>query len=408
MKKWITLVVLVILLSLVGAKVYLKILDQGGGKFGGKKGKPVAVELSKVRRQMIRDVGAFTGSLKPKTRFLLASKISGRLERLMVNFGDVVKYGQLVALLDDSEYQQQLQQARALLEVAKANSRAAFQSMAISSRELSRVRSLKTRNIATISELDSAKTAYTLKKVDNEVAKAQLNEKKAAFKLAQIRLSYTRINAKWRDKKSRVFVGERFVDEGTLLNINTPIVSLIDISSLVAVIHVTESDYYKLKVGQQVSVTAEAIKNRKMKGKVTRIAPMIKETSREAMVEIKVNNPGTILKPGLFIRAEIVFAAHRKATVVPQSAIVKRNAITGVFLVDMKESKVRFIQITSGIINKGMVEILSPKISGEVVTLGHHLLEEGSKILIPARKGKSPKKRPGKGKNQKTKTSQGG
>lgn len=401
MKKWITIVLVAVLLSLIGVKVYIKILDQRGDYLGGKRGKPVAVELSKVRRQTIKDRGVFTGSLKAKTRFLLASKISGRLEHLMVNIGDVLKYGQLVAILDDNEYQQQLEQAKALLEVAKANSRAAFQSMVISSRELNRVKSLKIRNIATTSELDTAKAANTLKKVANEVAKAQLNEKEAAFKLAQIRLSYTRINAKWRDKRSRLIVGERFVDEGTLLSINTPIVSIIDISSLVAVIHVTESDYYKLKIGQRVSVTAEVIKNRKMKGRVTRIAPVIKETSREAMVEIKVDNPGRVLKPGLFIRAEIEFAAHRKATVVPQSAIVKRNGITGVFLADLKDVKVRFIQITTGIIDKGMVEVLEPKISGEVVTIGHHLLEEGSKILVPDLKQKNPsKKQQGKSKVQ--------
>jgi len=393
MKKWITIILLTVFLSLVGVKVYQKILEQGGGYVAGKRGKPVAVELAKVKRKTIRDIGEFTGSLKPRSRFLLAAKIPGRLQRLKVDIGDKLTYGQLVAVLDDHEYQQQLEQARALLEVARANSRSAFQSVTISTRELSRVKSLRSSNITTVSELDTARDSFTLKKVAHEVAKAQLAEKKASFKLAQIRLSYTRIHAQWQNKRARLIVGERFVDEGTLLSINTPIVSLIDISSLVAVIHVTERDYYKLKVGQPVNITTEAISNRTMKGQITRIAPVIKESSREATVEIEVSNPGEVLKPGLFIRAEIEFAAHRNAVVVPQSALVTRNGVTGVFRADLAENKARFIRIKQGIINNGLVEVLAPKLSGDVITIGHHLLEEGSKILVPNQKSNS---RPGK------------
>ncbi len=337
----------------------------------------------------IRDISEFTGSLKPRNRFLLAAKIPGRLQQLKVNIGDKLTYGQLVAVLDDHEYQQQMEQARALLEVARANSRAAFQSVTISTRELSRVKSLRTSNISTVSELDTARDSFSLKKVAYEVAKAQLAEKKASFKLAQIRLSFTRIHAQWRNKRAHLIVGERFVDEGTLLSINTPIVSLIDISSLVAVIHVTERDYYKLKVGQPVNITAEAIRNRTMKGRITRIAPVIKESSREATVEIEVSNPGEILKPGLFIRAEIEFAAHHNAVVIPQSTLVKRNGVTGVFRADLAENKARFIRIKQGISNNGLVEVLTPKLSGDVITIGHHLLEEGSKILVPNRKSNS-------------------
>jgi RND family efflux transporter MFP subunit len=393
MKKWITIILLAVFLSLVGVKVYMKILEQGGGYSAGKRGKPVAVELARVRSKTIRDISEFTGSLKPRNRFLLAAKIPGRLQQLKVNIGDKLTYGQLVAVLDDHEYQQQLEQARALLEVARANSRAAFQSVTISTRELSRVKSLRSSNISTVSELDTARDSFALKKVAYEVAKAQLSEKKASFKLAQIRLSYTRIHAQSRNKRARLIVGERFVDEGTLLSINTPIVSLIDISSLVAVIHVTERDYYKLKVGQPVNVTAEAIRNRTMKGRITRIAPVIKESSREATVEIEVSNPGEILKPGLFIRAEIEFAAHYNAVVIPQSALVKRNGVTGVFRADLAENKARFIRIEQGISNNGLVEVLAPRLSGEVITIGHHLLEEGSKILVPNRK---PNSRPAK------------
>jgi len=401
MRKWIAIILLVILLSLVGLKVYLKMLEEGSGIFSGRRGQAVAVELAPFRRTTIRDVGAFTGSLKSKARFLLAPKTAGRLERLLVNIGDELKHGQLVAELDDSEYQQQLEQARALLEVARANSKAAFQSLAIAAREINRIKSLREQKIATVSELDAARAEYTSAKVANEVAKAQLTEKEAAFKLAQIRLSHTRIHALWRDRQARMIVGERFVDEGALLSINTPIVSLLDISSLVAVIHVTEKEYYKLNAGQPVLITAEAIPGRQMKGRITRIAPLIKESSREAMVEVAVDNPGNILKPGLFVRAEIEFATHRNVVVVPQSAIVERNGETGVFVADLQERKALFRRIQPGIVSSEQVEVVSPALAGEVVTVGHHLLQDGSAILVPGRENGSPAQAeqggPGKG-----------
>lgn len=393
MKKWLTILLLVVFLSLLGMKVYNKMLDPGGGYFDGRRSKPTAVELAPVQRRTIRDMGMFTGSLKPRTRFLLAAKTAGRLERLRVNIGDILTHGQLVAELDDSEYQQQLEQAKALLEVASANARAAFESLAISARELNRVKSLRSRKIATVSELDAARANYTTKKVANEVAKAQLTEKEAALKLARIRLSHTRVHALWRDKKARMVVGERFVDEGALLSANTPIVSLIEISSLIAEIHVTERDYYKLKVGQSVAVTAEAIRNRRMSGRIARIAPLIKESSREARVEIIVDNPGGVLKPGLFVRAEILFAAHPNAVVVPQSAVVNRNGVTGVFWADLDKQQARFIPVEPGIDHQGLVEIVKPKLSGNVVTIGHHLLEDGSAILVPGQEHGSAAKK---------------
>jgi len=81
----------------------------------------VAVEVAPVRIGAIKEIGAFTGSLYPFSEFILAPKISGRLEKILVNIGDKVESGQLVAKLDDDEYLQQVIQAKSELEVARAN-----------------------------------------------------------------------------------------------------------------------------------------------------------------------------------------------------------------------------------------------------------------------------------------------
>jgi len=210
-----------------------------------------------------------------------------------------------------------------------------------------------------------------------------VTQKEAALNAAKVRLSYTQILAIWEEENKPRIVGERFVDEGEMLKANSPIVSILEIHSLTAVIHVIERDYSEVLIEQEAVVTTDAFPDKTFPGKVVRVAPLLKETSRQARVEIEVSNSDGLLKPGMFIRAQIEFARHDDATVVPLVALIKRNAQQGVFLVDRQKRKARFVPVTLGIINKGLAEVLTPPLSGAVVTLGQHLLEDGSTITLP-------------------------
>jgi RND family efflux transporter MFP subunit len=224
---------------------------------------------------------------------------------------------------------------------------------------------------------------YTNQEAKVKVAKAQVAQKKAALKAAQIRLSYAQIRVSWNDKKGSRVVGERFVDEGAMLAPNTPILSVLDINTMIAAIHVIERDYPQIRIGQEASVTTDAFPGKFFSGKIVRIAPLLKETSREARVEIDVPNKDGLLKPGMFVRVEIQFEKHPGATVVPFSALVKRGGRQGVFMTGSDNKTAHFVPVTSGISDGERVEILSPTLSGWVVTLGHHLLEDGSPIILP-------------------------
>ena len=116
---------------------------------------------------------------------------------------------------------------------------------------------------------------------------------------------------------------------------------------------------------------------------MVRIAPLLKEKSREARVEIEVANSEIFLKPGMFVRVQIEFDQHENATVVPTGAIVKRNGAQGVFLADLQRKSARFVPITTGIVTGDRAEVVAPPLSGHVVSLGHHLLEDGAPIIIP-------------------------
>jgi multidrug efflux pump subunit AcrA (membrane-fusion protein) len=85
----------------------------------------------------------------------------------------------------------------------------------------------------------------------------------------------------------------------------------------------------------------------------------------------------------MFVRVQVEFARRENATLVPLPALVRRNGKEGVFIVDIGNRKARFVPATTGIINGELAEITEPQISGLVVTMGNHLLEDGSDIVLP-------------------------
>jgi RND family efflux transporter MFP subunit len=383
MKKFFTIVIAIAGIGFLGWQIYEKASGSKEG-FGSRRGNPaVAVETAPIQKASIKDVGRFSGSLSPQSEFMVAPKIAGRLEKIMVDIGDVVTADQLVAVLDDEEYQQQVYQAVAELEVARANLVEVKITSENAKREYERTVALREKKIASESQLDAAESEYKTQQAKLQVANAQVSQKQAALNMAKVRLSYTRIRVPPNHASQQRVVGERFVDEGSMLAPNTPIVSILDIGTLIGVINVIERDYPKIKPGLPAVINTDAFPGQTFSGKVIRIAPLLMEKAREARVEIEIPNERMLLKPGMFVRVQMEFELHENATVIPQSAVVKRDGSQGVFVVDRQEKKARFIPVTLGIVNEARAEILKPELTGEVVTLGQHLLEDGASIILP-------------------------
>jgi RND family efflux transporter MFP subunit len=384
MKKFIWVVIILVPLGYLGWKIYYKVTHPEQGFMPPRGGAAVAVEIAPVETREMRDIGLFTGSLTPDSQFNVASKISGRLKKLEVQIGDFVSNNQLVALLEDDEYAQQVEEAQATLDVAKANMEEARSVIGVAKREFERIKELRDKKAASDSDLDRVQTDYEVQEAKYKVAQAKVIQEEAALKASQIRLSYTKISASWEEKdQNKRVIGERFVDEGALIAPNTPIVSVLDIDPLKAVIHIIERDYSSIRIGQEAEITTDAFPREKFVGNVIRVAPVLKETSRQARVEIEISNSDYRLKPGMFIRARIEFSRKPDAQTVPVSALVNYHGNRGVFLVDSTEKKVKFIPLTTGIVDNEWAEILEPKLSGSVVTLGQHLLEDGASVILP-------------------------
>jgi len=398
MKKFFSVLLVFAIVTVAGWQVYKRLTASSNKNGPGRSAAPVAVETKPIRKDIIRDIGVFTGSLLPKSQFVVAPKVAGWLEKLLVNIGDEVHQNQVIAILDDEEYTQQVQQARAEVQVAKANAENCTSDLDIAKREYDRAKALREKQIASASELDESEAAFNACQARLKVSLAQVAQKEAALKAADVRLSYTKVQAFWEDGDDTRVVGERFVDEGSLLQVNEPIVSILENNPLTAVVYVIERDYQKVKVGQQSIITNDASPDKTFTGNVIRIAPLLKESSRQARVEIEIPNPGQFLKPGMFVRAQIEFARHDNATLIPYAALVKREGKEGIFIADLKNLKALFTPVKTGIINGELVEVIEPGISGFVVTLGNHLLEDGSDITVSEknRPEKTPQNRDNK------------
>ncbi len=356
----------------------------GGGAPGGPRGAAVAVEIAPIERGAIHDIGTFSGTLIPKSYFTIVPKISGRIKELYVDIGDRLTRGQLVALLEDEEYQQQVIQAEADLGVAQANLEEAASAQELAQKEFDRAKALHQKGILSDAELEAAQSAFATRNARSKVTQAQMANQRAALETAKVRLSYTRIRAAWESGGDVRYVGERFVNPGAMLSSNTAVLSVIELQPITAVIHVTEKDYFRLKADQPVVLSSGAFAGRDFAGRVSRVAPLLKETSREARVEVDVDNADGDLKPGMFVNARIEFASKADATIVPTSALVNRGVLQGLFLADLEAKKAQFRPATVGIIDGDRAEIVEPAgLAGYVVTLGHHLLEDGTALLLP-------------------------
>ncbi|MCG2811675.1 MAG: efflux RND transporter periplasmic adaptor subunit [Candidatus Aminicenantes bacterium] len=384
MKKTVLISGAALVIAFLGWKIYDK-AKSGDGSGPGAGNVAVAVEIAPIKKSSLRDLGHFTGTLIAKSHVVVAPKIAGRLNRLLVDIGDAVRSGQLLAVLEDEEYRQQVIQAEADLRVAAANLEEARSSLTMADRNLERARTLHQTGIQSDAQLDQVLAQQQAQSARYNVAVAQLANREAALESSRVRLSYTQIRTSW-DRGGPVrFVGERFADEGAMLSVNNPILSIIELQPVTAVINVTDREYFRLKIGQAAVISGSAFPKKAFNGRIVRIAPLLQEASRQARVEVEVENPQRLLKPGMFVNTQIEFARRADVTIVPFNALAKREDQQGIFLVDMANSRARFLPVQTGIVEGGQVEIVAPEnLSGYVVTLGHYLLEAEGRIILPA------------------------
>lgn len=344
--------------------------------------RPVPVEVAPVQRGPITLQRTFSGELEALAEFVVAPKVGGRVEQMRVDIADTVLRGQVVAALDNDEYVQAVAQARADLAVARANLAEAGSALEIASREYRRTESLVKRGIASDSEFDTARQSLMVRQAQLKVAKAQVTKAEASLETANIRLGYTQVTAGWTGGGEQRVVAERYVDEGQTVAANTPLLLIVELHPIVGVVYVAERDYAYLKPGQLVSLTTDAYPGETYAGRIDRIAPVFRKSTRQAKIEMAIDNPRHRLKPGMFIRTKVVLTRVPEATIVPQQALTLRDDRDGIFVVTPDGGSVTWCPVKVGIREGDRVQVDGEGLTGRVVVLGQELIKDGASITI--------------------------
>lgn len=380
-----TSILAIVLIGAAGGLGWVLFSQHQGRTGPGKRAeasRPLPVDVVQIQRGPIALRRSFSGALEARAEFVVAPKVSGRVERLFVNLSDTVRRGQAVAELDNAEYVQAVAQARADLEVAKANLGMSRSALKIANRELERSEKLRKRGIASDSEFDTSSADQLAKQAQLEVAGAELTKAEASLETARIRLGYSKVTARWSGGDEHRVVAERYLDEGQTVAANAPLLLIVELHPITGVVFVSEKDYARLKPGQLVSLTTDAYPGEQFRGRIDRIAPVFSKSTRQARVEMTIENPQHRLKPGMFIRVTVVMERVPETTIIPEQALTTRNEKPGVFVVSDDGKSVAWREVTVGIREGDRVQVQGKGLSGRVVTLGQQLVKDGSAITI--------------------------
>ncbi len=354
--------------------------------------RPVAVAVEPIKRGPIKNRRVLSGTLEAHSEFRVAPKIAGQLTEIHADFSDRVERGQLLATLEGAEIQQQVLQAEANLAVARANLAEATSLWEISKREMDRFNRLRDQQFLSASDYENAEVEYLARQAQVKVAEAELQRQQAVLESAHIREGYTKIHVDWSGSGDHRLVAERYHDVGDTVAANEAMFRIVEINPITAVIYVTEQDYVFIEKGKPATFETDAFEGELFEGIVERVSPVFREATRQARVELAIQNPDNRLKPGMFVRVRLTLSQMDEATLVPEIALARRNNQTGIFIADETGTKVTWNPVEVLILDEGMVAIEPESLSGQVVTMGQHLLEDGASISIADSLVESPQR----------------
>ncbi|MEZ6017214.1 MAG: efflux RND transporter periplasmic adaptor subunit [Planctomycetota bacterium] len=367
---------------------------------------PAPIDAAPIRLGELVQRRTFSGTIEAAREFTVAPKVGGRLEALVVDIGDEVEPGAIVARIDDSELVQVAAQQAAEVAVARANKAEAESAHLLAERALRRVESLSQQGITSESELDNARVTELARRSRVDVTEAQVARAEAALEAAEIQLSYAQVSAEWSDGdgpsvvgdsagRERLvsdgaarIVGRRFVDAGGFVSPGTPLLSIVALDPIVAVITVPERDYARLSIGLDATLTTDAYPGERFQGRVARLAPVFNRSTRQVRVELVAENAGHRLKPGMFVRATLELERVTDAVIVPFVALAERGERPGLFVLDAARERVAWTPVTVGVRDEDTVEVRGEGLrelaaAGRfVVTLGQELCDDGASVRI--------------------------
>lgn len=302
---------------------------------------------------MADDVTA-VGSLVSNESVVLRPEIAGRIARIGFRDGETVQRGAVLVELDSAVRRAELEQGRAKLTLAKANSR--------------RTEDLFERKFVSQSSRDNAR--------------AELELARAGLDLAQARLDHTVIRAPFAG-----VVGIRSVSPGDFVQDGDALINLEDIATLKLDFRLPELYLDRVHKGQVLELTTDVLPGETFTARVDAIDPLVEAQGRAVRLRASLANPAGRLRPGVFVRVRLVLAARPDVLVVPEAALVPAPGNVQ-FVYQVHEGKAQRVDVTTGMRRDAVVEIVSGLAAGaQVVTAGQLKLRDGAPVDIREQAG---------------------
>jgi len=285
------------------------------------------------------EIPELVGEIVPYRKVALCPKVNGRLVQVPLFSGDLASEGSAIAVIDPRDFELNVAQAKAALEVLKARlklletgSRPEEKKQALEAvkqaeanmenarADFLRISDLFTAGAISKQALDAAEAKKTVtqaqwegavqqrsvvekgpREEEKEATRAQIRQQEASLELARLQLDYASLRAPFQG-----IVSMRHLDEGAYVTTNTPVYTILQIDPLFAVVDCPERFFPLLNIGAKADVTVDALPGKIFHGTLLRVPPSIDSKNRAARLEITINNPEFTLKPGMFARATFV------------------------------------------------------------------------------------------------------
>jgi HlyD family secretion protein len=358
-------------------------------------------KLAKVEKGDLAKSVVATGKIQPMTNVEVKSKASGIVQHLLVDYGDLVKKGQILAELDKQQILAEVNQQRATLEASEAAARAAqadlehakFDSEApdlpMLKRAFERAQQMAKDGVVSPSALDDAQKNYELAVNKQQLAKANVVSATAKLRQAQAQVSQAKAQLEEKDEEYRnstivspidgmvlsrdVEVGSAVSSILVLGSSATLVMTLGDTHEVYVKGKVDESDIGKVYLGQPAKIKVESYKDKTFVGKVTKISPLGVEKDNVTTFEVRVSidNAKGELKSQMTANAEIILEEHKGVLMIPEGSILydkDRKASVEIPDPNGKDGRKK-IALSVGISNGSKTEVLSGLKEGQQVIL---------------------------------------
>ena len=345
--------------------VLLLACSKGDGDKGPKTRPPPLVSVAKVS---VRDVPVEVRApidVRPLAQADIGSKQLGYLDAVLVDRGDPVKKGQLIALVRPSDLPDQLSAARGVVAQSEA-------SLALAKTNYDRAVALAPNGVVSQQALQQALAAMVSAEAVSAGARAQLA-------VVAVKLGETRI-----ESPLDGLVSVRRLDPGALVGPpgGGAIVTVVRTDTLRVFIAVNERSSAGVAIGKDARVEVDALPGRAFRGKIVRLSPAFDPTTRTLDAEVHLANDEGVLRPGMYGRGAIVLEVHSNAVVVPDAAVQLSNELRYVYVVGA-DSKVQRRKVEVGVDGGEWLEIssgLNPQ--DDVVTAGTEALSDGATVRV--------------------------